>query len=428
MVKHGLMDCLKERGFVEAITSPDLEERLNSPLKAYIGFDPTADSLHLGNFVCMQLLAWFQRYGHTPVIVLGGATGKIGDPSGKSKERPLLDAQTIAYNTAQIRKNFERVLDFSGKLPMPIFYNNEEWFEGISFIDFLREVGKHFRIGTMLAKESVRSRVQSEEGMSFTEFSYQLLQAYDFYHLFQREVPLQMGGSDQWGNITAGIELIRKLTGKVSYGLTFPLLVRSDGKKFGKSEEGAIWLSEEKLSAYEFYQYLVRIPDEDIIPLMKRLTFMEMEEIRLMERSMSQSSYEPNTAQKKLAEELTRQVHGQEGLEKALKATRGAGPGVLGELDETVIEQIALDIPNVEMEFQEVIQSKFTDLAVKSGLLSSKGEAIRLIQNQGAYLNHQKVNHSTVSIQEADLIGGKFVLLGAGKKKQMLIRVKKDIF
>ena len=180
-----LMTCLKERGLIENTTSEDLDVVLRSPIKAYIGFDPTADSLHLGNFVCMQLLAWFQRFGHTPVVVLGGATGKIGDPSGKSKERPLLDDATILHNLKCIQKNFERILDFSGNLPMPIFLNNADWFASFGFIDFLRDVGKHFRIGTMLAKESVRSRVQSEEGMSFTEFSYQLVQGYDFYHLFQ---------------------------------------------------------------------------------------------------------------------------------------------------------------------------------------------------------------------------------------------------
>jgi len=271
--------CLEERGLIDAFTGDDLKSFLKSPVKAYIGFDPTADSLHLGNFVGIQLLAWLQRFGHTPVIVLGGATGKIGDPSGKSKERPLLDDEMIAHNLSCIRKNFEKVLDFSGKLPMPLFFNNADWFSSFRFIDFLRDVGKHFRIGAMLAKESVKSRIQSEEGMSFTEFSYQLIQSYDFYHLFKEGVSLQMGGSDQWGNITAGVDLIRKLTGKSGQGLTFPLLTRSDGKKFGKSEEGAIWLSEEKLSAYQFYQYLVRIPDEDVIVLMKRLTFMPIEEI-----------------------------------------------------------------------------------------------------------------------------------------------------
>ena len=420
-----LVTCLEQRGFIDAFTGDDLQSLLKSPVKAYIGFDPTADSLHLGNYVGMQLLSWFQRFGHTPVIILGGATGKIGDPSGKSKERPLLDDETIFHNISCIRKNFEKILDFSGKLPMPIFLNNADWFASYRFIDFLRDIGKHFRMGTMLGKDSVRSRIQSEEGMSFTEFSYQMIQAYDFYHLFQQGVCLQMGGSDQWGNITAGVELIRKLTGQTGYGLTFPLLTRSDGKKFGKSEEGAVWLSEEKFSPYQFYQYLVRVPDEDVIPLLKRLTFVPMEEIEALEKSMSSSEYVPNTAQKKLAQELTVRVHGQEALERALKATQGAGPGTLGGLSVELIEEIALDLPNIELKKEDVLGRKFAEVAVLSGLLSSKGEANRLIQNQGAYLNHEKVEDVGRTIDDRDFIGDRFLLLGSGKKKQVLIRIKK---
>lgn len=419
-----LVTCLQERGFIDAFTGDDLKSLFKSPVKAYIGFDPTADSLHLGNFVGMQLLSWLQKFGHTPVIILGGATGKIGDPSGKSKERPLLDDATIAHNTACIRKNFEKVLDFSGTLPMPLFFNNSDWFSTFGFIDFLRDAGKHFRIGTMLAKESVKSRVQSEEGMSFTEFSYQIIQAYDFYHLFNQGVCLQMGGSDQWGNITAGVDLIRKLTGKTGHGLTFPLLTRSDGKKFGKSEEGAVWLSEEKFSPYQFYQYLIRVSDEDVIPLMKRLTFVPMEEISALENQMKSSEYVPNTAQKKLAQELTARIHGADALERALKATEGAGPGSLAALSVELIEQIASDLPNAELNKIEVISRKFTEVAVLCGLLSSKGEATRLIQNQGAYLNHVKVEDPSRVIEGSDLIGGKFLLLGAGKKKQVLVRIK----
>ncbi len=419
-----LLTCLKERGLIESMTSEELDVILESPVKVYIGFDPTADSLHLGNFVCMQLLAWFQRFGHTPIIVLGGATGKIGDPSGKSKERPLLDDATILHNLKCIQKNFKNILDFSGKLPMPVFLNNADWFASYGFIDFLRDVGKHFRIGSMLAKESVRSRVQSEEGMSFTEFSYQLVQAYDFYHLYRDGVCLQMGGSDQWGNITAGIELIRKLTGKSAYGITFPLLTRSDGKKFGKSEDGAIWLAEEKLSPYQLYQYIVRIPDEDVISLLKKLTFLPLEEICSLEESMKHPQYVPNTAQKKLAEELTKQIHGIEGLEKALRATQGVNPGHLGTLSLETIEQIAQDLPNVKVQKEQILHRKFTEVAVLSGLMSSKGEGVRLIQNQGAYLNHFKVESVDRVIEESDLIGGKFVLLGSGKKKQVLVQVQ----
>jgi tyrosyl-tRNA synthetase len=420
-----LIQCLQERGLIDALTSEELRSKARSPLKVYVGFDPTADSLHLGNFLGIVALSWFQRFGHTPVVVLGGATGRIGDPSGKSKERPLLDDQTISYNISRIRQHFEKVLDFTGKLPTPVILNNDEWFSRFYFIDFLRDVGKHFRIGTMLAKESVRSRVQSEEGMSYTEFSYQLLQAYDFYHLFKEQgVCLQMGGSDQWGNITAGTDLIRKLLGETAYGLTFPLLTRSDGKKFGKSEEGAVWLAEDKFSAYQFYQYLIRVPDADVIKLMKMLTFMDLKEIQEYESLMQKADYIPNTVQKRLAQELTLILHGKEGLEKALKVTEGAGPGSLGTLNVDVIEQIAGDMPNIELEQNQVIGRKFTEVAVLSGLLTSKGEAVRLIQNQGAYLNNEKVEDPALVVTENDLIGGKYLLLGSGKKKKILVRFK----
>ncbi len=420
-----LLSCLRERGLLDSIAGDELESRLKAPLKVYLGFDPTADSLHLGNFMGMVVLSWFQRFGHTPIVLLGGATGRIGDPSGKSKERPLLDEKVIQTNIASIRKNFDRVFDFSGSLPQPVFVNNDDWFSQFSFIDFLRDVGKHFRIGSMLAKESVRSRVDSEEGMSFTEFSYQLLQSYDFYHLFKTEnVCLQIGGSDQWGNITAGTDFVRKVCGSSVYGLTFPLLTRSDGKKFGKSEEGAVWLSSDKLSPYQFYQYLIGVPDADVISLMKKLTFMEMEEICLLEKQMTLSDYVPNTAQKKLAEELTRFLHGEEGLQKALRVTSGVAPGAVTTFSAEVIEEIAEDMPSIEMEAADVLGCKFVEVAVKSGLLSSKGEASRLIQNQGAYLNQEKVLDVGRVFLSSDVIGGRFIVLGSGKKKKILIRLK----
>ena len=248
---QNVIDCLKERGLIEAVTSEDLRERTERPIKLYCGFDPTADSLHIGNLVGIVILKWFQKFGHTPVVLLGGATGRIGDPSGKSVERPLLDASTITYNTTRIRRHFEAILDFFHAKARPIVVNNDDWFSNFRLIDFLRDVGKHFRLGTMLAKESVKSRLNSEEGISFTEFSYQLFQSYDFYHLYtEHDVILQIGGSDQWGNITEGVDLVRKLGSGPAYGLTFPLLTRSDGKKFGKSESGAIWLAADRCSTY----------------------------------------------------------------------------------------------------------------------------------------------------------------------------------
>lgn len=420
-----VIEVLKARGFVDAISSPELIAAADKPLKVYVGFDPTADSLHLGNLVGIMALAHMQRHGHTPVVILGGGTVRIGDPSGKSKERPLLDDETIERNTASIRKNFERVLDFNHPTAKPMMINNAQWLASFNLIDFLRDVGKHFRLGTMLAKESVRARLESEEGMSFTEFCYQLMQAYDFYHLFTHfGVNLQMGGSDQWGNITAGIELIRKLTGQAGYGLTFPLLTRSDGKKFGKSEEGAIWLAPEKCSPYQFYQYLVRLPDSDVPKLMRMVTFMDLKEIEEIEEGMKSQNYVPNSAQKRLAEELTLLIHGQEGLETALRVTKGAAPGSETALNSDTLAEIMHDMPHATLEKADLIGQKFADIAVKAGLLPSKGEGARLIKNGGAYLNNQRIDDPDHRVAEGDLIDGAFLLISSGKKKKILIKVK----
>ncbi len=420
-----VIDCLRERGFIDALTSEELRGAAEKSLKVYAGFDPTGDSLHLGNLMGIIALGWFQRFGHTPVILLGGATGRIGDPSGKSVERPLLDEETIEANVTAIRKNFERVLDFSHPVAPPLVLNNDEWLSHFSLIDFLRDVGKHFRVGAMLSKESVRARLQSEEGISFTEFSYQLLQGYDFYHLQTHYgVSVQMGGSDQWGNITAGLDLIRKLSGQAAYGLIWPLITRSDGKKFGKSEEGAIWLSSEKLSPYQFYQYLVRFPDGDVIKLMRLLTYMDMREIAAYEKEMSQSGYIPNTAQKRLAAEITRLIHGEEGLQIALRVTEGAAPGSKAVLDLDTLNEIAKDLPHATLSLEEVVEQKYVDLAVKIGLSSSKGEAVRLVQNGGAYLNNEKVEDIALRITRKNIIGDKYLIFGSGKKKKIVLELK----
>lgn len=410
-----IIDCLKERGLVEATTSEELRSICEKPIKLYIGFDPTADSLHLGSLVGIMVLKWFQKFGHTPVVVLGGATGRIGDPSGKSTERVLLDAETIEKNIGCIRKHFELILH------KPTLVNNDSWFAKYSFIDFLRDIGKHFRVNVMLTKESVKARLESEEGISFTEFSYQLLQSYDFYHLYQEGVILQGGGSDQWGNITAGVELVRKLLGKTAYGITYPLLTRSDGKKFGKTEGGAIWLAADKTSPYELYQYLFRMPDADVIKLMRMLTMMEMSEIRKWEKALDEPTYVPNSAQKRLAEELVTLLHGPEALQSALRATEAAAPGHQTELSPDVFRQMMKDLPYVELSKNDVIDKKYTDIAVQSGLVTSKGEATRLVTGGGAYLNNDRVEDPQLRFKDSHLIGGQFILLAAGKKKKILI-------
>lgn len=423
-MQQNVIDILKERGFIEALTSEDLRTVASKPIKVYCGFDPSSDSLHLGNMVPIMALAWWQRCGHTPVVIVGGATGMIGDPSGKSTERQLLDQETINKNLKGIQRNLETILRFGSPENKPVFLNNYDWFQKFTFIDFLRDVGKHFRMGPMLSKDSVKTRLNSEEGMSFTEFSYQVLQGFDFLHLFQKhDVIAQLGGSDQWGNITAGTELIRKVEGKASYGMTFPLLMRSDGKKFGKSEKGAIWLSSDHLSPYEFYQYLYRMPDADVTTLMRLLTFMEMKEIREYEHQMVLPGYEPNLAQKRLAEEVTRIVHGEEGVQLAQKVTAGIAPGAATQLNVEVLETLAAEIPSYEVNQADLLNVSLVDVLVKLGLQSSKGEARRLITNGGIYINNVQTKDLLYQLSAKDLVENRLLLLSIGKKTKVLVRV-----
>jgi len=416
-----IIDILQKRGFIDQITDKHLSDVLSKPIKCYVGFDPTADSLHIGHLVGIMALFWLKKYGHQPYALVGGATGRIGDPSGKSIERPFLDDTIILENITSIKNFFEKILGKDA-----VIINNNDWFSQIKFTDFLRDIGKYFRIGPMLAKESVRLRMQSEEGMSFTEFSYQILQAYDYYYLYKHHnVVLQMGGSDQWGNITAGIELVRKLTHKTVYGMTFPLLTRSDGKKFGKTEKGAVWLSEKRLSYYDFYQYLIRVPDNDVIRLLKMLTLLPIEEIEDIEKQMQSSTYKANSAQKILAEEVTKFIHGEKGLEIALKVTKGAAPGSDITLDFETLKEISKDMPNVNITFEDIIGKKFSEVAFKIGLSSSKSEAVRLIKNNGAYLNNKKIQDTSFLITEKDLIKSTYLVFGAGKKKKILVSIEK---
>lgn len=427
-IMANVIDVLKERGFIEALTSDDIHQLTEQPARIYCGFDPTADSLHLGNLVAMMGLAWFQRFGHTPVAIVGGATGMIGDPSGKSAARQLLDETTLEINLKGITKNLEAILDFQHPTAKPLILNNFDWYKDFSFIRFLREIGSLFRLGPMLAKDSVKSRLQSEEGMSFTEFSYQILQGYDFLYLFQHyDVSIQLGGSDQWGNIISGTDLIRRLHSKPAYGLTFPLLTRSDGQKFGKSEKGAIWLSPEKLSPYEFYQYLVRVEDADVIKLMRMLTFMDMEEIRNYEKQMQEPTYTPRTAQKRLAEEVTRLVHGSEALQTALRVTEGIAPGSQAKLDAQMLESLSSDMPSCQLPLEKVINVKLIDLLVDIGLQNSKGEARRLIRNGGISINNEKIEDENFIVDHKLLIDNYLMLVAAGKKNKMLVRIQREL-
>lgn len=422
---RNVIDILKERGLIDAMTADEISAMAARPLKVYCGFDPSADSLHVGNMVALMGLAWFQKCGHTPVAIIGGATGMIGDPSGKSSERQLLDQASIEKNVIGIRRNIEKFAKVDQSPSSAIILNNYDWFKDFSFIGFLRDVGKFFRIGPMLAKDSVKGRFTSEEGMSFTEFAYQTLQGYDFLYLFQKYgVTVQLGGSDQWGNITAGTELIRKVEGKQAYGITFPLLTKSDGQKFGKTEKGAIWLSSERLSPYEFYQSLVRVADADVINMMKMLTFMEMDEIRSYEKQMKEPEYVPNTAQKRLAAEITRIVHGEENLKIAIEVTEGAAPGASASLDANVLESLAHNMPSYTLKREEVVNVKLVDLIAKIGLQPSKGETRRLMRNGGVYLNNIKILDEAFSIADDLFIDGRLLLIALGKKQKALIKVE----
>ncbi|KAH0988665.1 hypothetical protein GBA52_000148 [Prunus armeniaca] len=425
--RQNVVEILEERGLLESLTSEHLRQACSDPslppLKVYCGFDPTAESLHLGNLLGIIVLSWFQRCGHRPVALIGGATARIGDPSGKSLERPELDLDTLSLNTSGVSNNITRILGGISIL------NNYEWWKEVRLLEFLKDVGRYARVGSMIAKESVKKRLESEQGMSYTEFTYQLLQGYDFLYLFQNEgINVQIGGSDQWGNITAGTELIRKIlrADAAAYGLTFPLLLKSDGTKFGKSEDGAVWLSPSMLSPYKFYQYLFSVPDADVVRFLKILTFMDMDEIKQLENEMKGPGYLPNTAQRRLAEEVTRFVHGQDGLDEALKATEALRPGADTKLDWKTIQAISEDVPSCSFPYNQVLDLSLVDLSVSSGLLDSKSAARRLLKQGGLYLNNSRVDNENKRVEPQDIVDGKLLLLSAGKKNKVLVQILND--
>ncbi|CAK9227040.1 unnamed protein product [Sphagnum troendelagicum] len=425
-VSRNVVDILQERGLIESITDEELRSVCTKQrLKVYCGFDPTAESLHLGNLLAIIVLSWFQRCGHIPVALLGGATARVGDPSGKSMERPVMDDQTIARNLKGIHGVLSQILKLTREKHSPLILNNYDWWKEFSLLNFLRDVGKYARVGTMMAKESVKKRLNSEEGMSYTEFTYQLLQGYDFVHLFKEEgISVQIGGSDQWGNITAGTDLVRKLLQQEgAYGLTFPLLLKSDGSKFGKSVGGAIWLSRSLLSPYKFYQYLFATPDSDVIKFMKILTFLDLEEIQSLEATMGKEGYVPNSVQRRLAEEVTLFVHGEEGLTEALNATQALAPGGATQLDWKTLEAITEDVPSCYVAQASLLGSSLVDLCVSTGLLQSKTAVRRMIKQGGLYLNNEKVEDEGKTMVAHDIVDGKLLLLSAGKKNKIVVRM-----
>ncbi|XP_073137661.1 LOW QUALITY PROTEIN: tyrosine--tRNA ligase, chloroplastic/mitochondrial-like, partial [Henckelia pumila] len=370
------------------------------------------------------VLSWFLRCGHSAVALIGGATDRVGDPSRKSLERPDLDPAAVDRNVSAISATIQGIIErYSSSSSSFTMLNNYDWWKDVKLLDFLRNVGRFARVGTMISKDSVRKRLESDKGMSYTEFTYQLLRGYDFLHLFHHHgVNVQIGGSDQWGNITAGTDLIRRIlqAEEGAYGITFPLLLKSDGTKFGKSEDGAIWLSPSLMSPYQFYQYLFSVSDADVVRFLKILTFLRMYKISQIENSMQGPGYVPNTAQRRLAEEVTLFVHGQEGLDEALKATQALRPGAKTELDWKTISE---DVPSCSLRQDQVLNLSLVDLSVCTGLLESKSAARRLLQQGGLYLNNIRVDSDAKKIELDDIVDGKVILLSAGKKNKMIVTI-----
>ena len=419
-----LFDELKLRGLVHDHT--DQAEMMSAlrkgGLSLYCGFDPTADSLHIGNLVPITGLMRFQRAGHLPIALIGGGTGMIGDPSGKSEERNLLSTEILEHNLKGIRAQFERFLDFDAGSNSARMVNNAEWLNEVRLIDFFRDVGKHFSIGYMMAKESVKSRI-AEAGISYTEFSYMALQAYDFLHLFEKEnCTLQIGGSDQWGNITAGIELIRRVHGKPAFGMTFPLITTSDGRKFGKTEEGNIWLDPRRTSPYRFSQYWIQTDDRDVGRFLRYFTFLPIEEIDEIEKEHLKSP-EKRAGQRRLSQELTTLVHGSaaaRSVERAAKILFGAQ---LDGIEKTDLLSAAEEMP-------KTLQSgappfPLIEILLETGLSKSKSMARKELNGGGIYVNNHRITSEKSVLSDDDLLFGQYILLRKGKKNYHLLEFER---
>ena len=414
---------LVERGLVEAVSDPEIEKMLETPQTVYCGFDPSANSLQAGNLVSIMMLRRLQLAGHKVIALVGGATGLIGDPSGKSAERNMLTLEQVAENKKGIRENLSRILDFDGP-NAAIMVDNYDWYSGLSAIAFLRDVAINFRVPQMLAKESVKKRLEASEGaLTFTEFSYQILQGNDFLHLFDTYgCTMEVGGADQWGNITAGTDLVHKMRGKTAYGLTFPLLLDGSGKKFGKSEGNAMFMSAEKTSVYDWYQFFLRSADEDVIRYLKVFSLRPLSEIAELEAQMK-ANPEARIPQKALAEELTRLVHGEEGVKTALGATQTLFGGDITGKSADELETIFKDVKSAELAKEDIVGKPAFMVAAQAGMFKSNGEARRMAQQGGLSLNSAKCGVDRV-MGEADLVDGRLAVLRSGKKNFFLLRVK----
>ncbi|MBC8352842.1 MAG: tyrosine--tRNA ligase [Planctomycetes bacterium] len=415
------------RGLIHQTTDDqNLAQWLNSRSRSvYIGFDPSADSLHVGSLLQLMLLRRFQRAGHRPIALVGGATGMIGDPSGKSEERNLLSVDSLRANVVGIERQVRQFLDFDCGDTSAVLVNNFDWMRKFSYLDFLRDVGKNFPVNVMLGKDSVKSRLSSEAGLSYTEFSYMLLQAYDFVHLNEQfDCELQVGGSDQWGNITAGIDLARRMRGTQVFGITSPLLVDSEGKKIGKTAEGTkVWLSSERTSPYLFYQYWINVGDADAGPCLRYLTELSRDEIESLDESRANSPHE-RSSQKRLGEELTRLVHGETGVAAARRATDIFFGAEITGFSDGQLRDIFTDVPSIELPLSRLEGEGLgvLDAFVEAGLAKSKGEARRTVQQGGAYVNNRRVADVDAKLTSSDLASESVMVLRSGKKRYALLR------
>ncbi|MEA3477580.1 MAG: tyrosine--tRNA ligase [Bacteroidota bacterium] len=418
---------LKWRGMIHDMT-PGTEEQLSKEMtSAYVGIDPTADSLHIGHLVSIMMLKHFQVQGHKPIALVGGATGMVGDPSGKSEERNLLDVETLRHNQDCIQKQLLKFLDFEGGDNAAEMVNNYDWMSEFSFLGFIRDIGKHITVNYMLAKDSVQKRL--ETGLSFTEFSYQLVQGYDFLHLYQHNnCKFQMGGSDQWGNILTGTELIRRKTGSEAFALTCPLITRADGGKFGKTEKGNVWLDPEKTSPYAFYQFWLNVSDADAARYIRIFTLFSKDEVEAMEQEQAEAPH-LRQMQKALAKDLTIRVHSEGEYNAAIEASQilfGTGTTeTLKKLDEKMLLSVFEGVPQHEVSRQAVETGiPVVDfLAETTNIFNSKGEARRMLKDNGVSINKEKVKEE-YSISNSDLLNGKYILVQKGKKNYYLVNTK----
>ncbi len=421
-----IIQDLEQRGLIQQFTDEaGLKQHLTDNIVTlYCGFDPTADSLHIGHLVPALMLKRFQKAGHRPIALIGGGTGMIGDPSGRTDERQLNDEQTVDHFSEQIKQQLATILKFDGSDNGAVVRNNKEWLGSLTLIEFLRDTGKHFGINYMLAKDSVQSRL--ENGISFTEFTYMILQSYDFMNLFDKEnCTLQIGGSDQWGNITAGMELIRRTRKEVEeakvFGLTVPLITKADGTKFGKTAGGAVWLDKDKTSPYEFYQFWINTDDRDVVKFLKYFTFLSIEEINQLETSLVEAP-EKREAHIKLAEEITEMVHGEVALAQAKHITEALFSGDIKQLNGEEIKQGFKDVPSSDITLQE---QTLVELLVEAKIASSKRQAREDVQNGAIYINGERNQDLNYTLQSDDLIDGAFTIIRRGKKKYFLLNIKK---